>query len=247
MVISHKLKVIYIKLIKVAGSSFEIALSKYCGPDDVLTPVLPEEKIWKSMGYYCGAQNYKSPPGKKQYAVHIKASDVKDRIPQDVWDNYLKIATIRCPYDAYISLYYFRKHRFREDKKELPAKNFEEFVSKDGRIISKLCGLHEEGKILIDFLIKYENLNKDIKKLETKIDCPGLLGRFQSITAKKNIRPTKHTSSCEIYSKYPNAKLIIDRRCSKLAKKNEFFQKYWPMYKSNLEKSMQDYAQNSLP
>ena len=101
--------------------------------------------------------------------------------------------------------------------------------------------------MLIDFLIRYENLDKDIKKLETKIDCPGLLETFQSITAKKNIRPKENTSSYEMYSKYPNAKLIIDRRCSKLAKKYEFFQKYRPMYKSNLEKAMQNYARNPLP
>ena len=66
MIISHKLKVIYIKLAKVAGSSFEIALSKYCGSDDILTPILPEGKIWESMGYYRNGQNYKDPTGKTQ-------------------------------------------------------------------------------------------------------------------------------------------------------------------------------------
>ena len=241
MIISHKLKVIYIKLVKVAGSSFEIALSKYCGPDDILTPISPEGKIWKKMGYYRGGQNYKSPTGKSQYPSHIKASRVRKSIPKDVWDNYLKIATIRCPYDAYISLYHFKKHNLQQSKKRNLEENFEECVINDERIIKYLCGLHEEGKIIIDFLIRYENLDEDIKKLETKIDCPGLLRTFQSITAKKNIRPKDSASSCEIYSKYPNAKLIIDRRCSKLAEKYEFFQKYWPMYKSKLEKDIEEY------
>ena len=113
MIISHKLKVIYIKLDKVAGSSFEIALSKYCEPGDTLTPILPEGKIWKSMGYYCGAQNYKHLREKAKFAAHIKAVSVKKLTPKDVWDNYLKIATIRCPYDAYISLYHFTKHSFQ--------------------------------------------------------------------------------------------------------------------------------------
>ncbi len=241
MIISHKLKVIYIKLVKVAGSSFEIALSKYCGPDDILTPILPEGKIWKSMGYHRSGQNYKNPTGKQKYIAHVEALDVKKCIPKDVWDNYLKIATIRCPYDAYISFYYFRKYNFQQNKKRPPEKNFEGFVIRDKRVIKYSCSLHEEGKIIIDFLIRYENLDEDIKKLETKIDCPGLLETFQNITAKKNIRPKENTSSCEIYSKYPNAKLIIDRRCSKLAKKYEFFQKYWPMYKSKLERDIEEY------
>ena len=241
MIISHKLKVIYIKLAKVAGSSFEIALSKYCGADDILTPILPEGKIWKSMGYHRSGQNYKNPTGKHKYIAHVEALDVKKCIPKDVWDNYLKIATIRCPYDAYISFYHFTKYDFQQNKKRPPEKNFEAFVIKDKRVIKYSRGLHEEGKIIIDFLIRYENLDEDIKKLETKIDCPGLLETFQNITAKKNIRPKENTSSCEIYSKYPNAKLIIDRRCSKLAKKYEFFQKYWPMYKSKLEKDIEEY------
>ncbi len=243
MIISHKLKVIYIKLDKVAGSSFEIALSKYCGPDDILTPILPEGKIWKAMGYYCGEQNYQHlmEKTKTKYIPHIEALNVKKFIPRDAWDNYLKIATIRCPYDVYISLYHFAKYDFQQNKKRPPEKNFEKFVIEDKRIVRHLCGLHEEGKILIDFLIRYENLDEDIKKLEVKIDCPGLLKTFQSITAKKNIRPKDNASSYEMYAKYPNAKLIIDRRCSEHAEKYEFFQKYWPMYKSKLEKDIEEY------
>ena len=177
------------------------------------------------MGYR-GGQNYKDPAGRRKYIAHIEALDVKKRIPKDVWDNYLKIATIRCPYDAYISFYHFTKYDFQQNKKRPPEKNFEAFVIKDERVIKNLRGLHKEGKILIDFLIRYENLDEDIKELETKIVCPGLLETFQSITAKKNIRPKDNASSCEIYSKYPNAKLIIDQRCSELAEKHEFFQKY---------------------
>ena len=239
MIISHKLKVIYIKLLKVAGSSFEIALSEYCGLDDILTPILFEGKMRKAKGY--DPRNDKHLKTNPKYYPHFKASEAQKYLPKDVWDNYLKIASIRCPYDAYISLYHFKKHGFQENKKKSPGKNFEEFAIKNKKILKNLCSLHGEGKILIDFLIKYENLDQDISELEVKIDCPGLLRTFQSITAKKNIRPKENTSSCEIYSKYPSAKLIIDQRCSELAEEYEFFQKYWPMYKSKLEKDIEEY------
>jgi hypothetical protein len=39
MNISHELKLIFIKTKKVGGRSFEIALSKYCGPGCVITPI----------------------------------------------------------------------------------------------------------------------------------------------------------------------------------------------------------------
>ncbi len=242
MIISHKLKVIYIKLIKVAGTSFELALSKYCGPDNILTPIGKNGREYRKFGGFLEAQNYMDPETQKlKFKNHTSAKKIKGLVPTHIWNDYLKVATIRCPYDMYISLYYFRKYNFQQNKKRLPEKNVEAFVIKDERVIKNLRGLHEEGKMLTDFFIRYENLDEDIKKLETRIDCPGLLETFQSITAKKNIRPKENTSSCEIYSKYPNAKLMIDQRCSELTDNYEFFQKYWPMYKSKLERDIEEY------
>lgn len=42
MIISHKYKFIFLKTKKTAGTSFEIALSRYLGEDDVVTPISPE-------------------------------------------------------------------------------------------------------------------------------------------------------------------------------------------------------------
>ncbi len=238
MIISHKLKVIYIKLSKVAGTSFELALSKYCGPDDILTPIGKIGHEYRAFGRFPEAQNYIDPEmQKRRFVNHTRAKKIKELVPKHIWNDYLKVATIRCPYDMLISGYYF----FANRKEIVKNRSFEKYIAKNDSRFKALYGLHENGKILADFLIRYEHLDEDIKKLESKIDCPGLLKTFQSITAKKNIRPKENTSSCEIYSKYPNAKLIIDQRCSELTEKYEFFQKYWLMYKSKLEREMEEY------
>jgi hypothetical protein len=39
MIISHEHKFIFVKTRKTAGTSIEIALSKFCGPDDVICPI----------------------------------------------------------------------------------------------------------------------------------------------------------------------------------------------------------------
>ncbi len=238
MIISHKLKVIYIKLVKVAGTSFELALSKYCGPDDILTPIKGDGKKYRGRLGLLEAQNYMDPETQTpKFVNHTSARKIKRLVPEPIWNDYLKVATIRCPYDMLISAYYFFNSKGKRAKKGA----FEKYLTITNPCFNVIRGLHQDGEILADFLIRYEHLEEDIKKLEAKIDCLGLLETFQSITAKKNLRFKEKASSCEMYSKYPNAKLIIDQRCSELADEYEFFQKYWPPYKSKLERDIEAY------
>ncbi|HJW41701.1 MAG TPA: hypothetical protein VJ476_10805 [Rhizomicrobium sp.] len=45
MILSHRHRLIFIKGMKVAGTSFEMALSTLCGPDDVVTPISPIDEL----------------------------------------------------------------------------------------------------------------------------------------------------------------------------------------------------------
>jgi hypothetical protein len=58
MIVCHERKIIFVKTKKVGGTSFEIALSKFCGPNCIITPITPaDEDLRKSLGFR-GAQNY---------------------------------------------------------------------------------------------------------------------------------------------------------------------------------------------
>ena len=130
MIISHKLKVIFIKTKKVAGTSFEIALSKYCGDRDILTPIsADDEQLRKDMGYIC-AQNYKKlhqPHNEVKFSNlftndikedifynHMDALSIKKLIPSDIWDNYLKVSIVRDPCEVVLSRYFY-DHAYNKD------------------------------------------------------------------------------------------------------------------------------------
>ncbi len=238
MIISHRLKVIHIKLIKVAGSSFETALSKYCGPNDVLSRIHgPDMKLRETLGFP-SAQNYE-PFMVRNRIDHLDADKIKELIGPYLFDNYLKIAIIRNPYQKAISWYFWKKRR---EKLSEIKEDFEEFIAsscREKRIrfspFLDYYQIHIDGKSVADFIIRYERLNEDIKKLEEKIVCPGLLETFLSLNAKRNIRPEKTTSLYDVYSKYPKAKAMIDEVYYRHSDKYELMQEYWPAYKAELD------------
>lgn len=69
MIISHKYRYIFLKTNKTAGTSVEIALSRFCGPDDIITPITPEdEEIRRELGY----------PGPQNYLIPFSRYELKD-------------------------------------------------------------------------------------------------------------------------------------------------------------------------
>jgi len=127
MIISHKYRFIFIKTNKTAGTSIEIALSRFCGDKDVITPIVPEdEEIRKRLGYR-GAQNYLAPildyrwqdlvrfmrKGKRKlrFFNHISAKEIREKIGENIWKSYFKFCFERNPFERVISLYYWRNQK----------------------------------------------------------------------------------------------------------------------------------------
>ena len=221
-----------------ASTSFEMALSKYCGPEDIIGRLgRGNDELRESLGY-CGHQNIRI-NNKVRYKGHDGAVVIKERVLPDIWDSYTKIATIRNPYDKMISKYY---DLFRKAGEEKPL-TFEKFIerrrrrNKSGLISHFLYDpIHIDGKLVVDFYIRYEHLIEDAKKLEMKIACPGLLETMQQFSFGTQFRPKQGTSLYDIYSKYPKAKSMIDEDLYENIDKYELLRDHWPKYKLELEK-----------
>jgi hypothetical protein len=184
MIISHKYRYIFLKTTKTAGTSIEIALSKFGGPEDVITPITPEdEKIRKELGYL-GPMNYLAPlrgygikdlalfllkrRRKRWFYNHITAKEVRARIGQPVWDGYFKFCVERNPWDRVVSLYYW------QNRME-PRQPFSAFVQSDAPLSLKQKGFDLytiDGRVAVDKICKYENLSEELESIRTRVGIP---------------------------------------------------------------------------
>ncbi len=187
MILSHKHKFIFIKTNKTAGTSIEIALSKYCGPDDIVTPISPEdEEIRKNLGYVT-PQNYQSPiwdysireivtgvqkgKRKKRFYSHISVKEIESEIGKKTLNDYYKFCFERNPWDRVVSLYYWRC-------KSEPRPTISEFVGSSAPLILKKRGFELytiDGKIAVDKVCRFESLSEELEEIRKHLGIPGEL------------------------------------------------------------------------
>ncbi len=167
MIISHKHKFIFLKTKKTAGTSIEISLSRYCGEEDIITPLAPEDEELRA-AFGVGPQNYLNKrTNSPKYFNHYKAKRVKKLIGSRIWNTYYKFSFDRNPWDKVISHYYFRTGKSNLDI------SFDEFLQ-----LKRYRGAYNypiytiNDRIAVDYLGKYENLEKDLTKICNEIGIP---------------------------------------------------------------------------
>ncbi|MCB0166337.1 MAG: sulfotransferase family 2 domain-containing protein [Anaerolineae bacterium] len=184
MIISHKHKFIFIKTKKTAGTSIEIALSKFCGDEDVITPITPADERTRSRLGYRGPQNYLplisddgsgdavNAPGSRQkkcrFINHSGAKKIRRCIGEDEWNSYYKFCFERNPWDRFISLYYWRC-------RSEPRLTISAFLDTDIPLNLKRRGINLytiAGEIAVDRVCLYENLTKELENIRQRLGLP---------------------------------------------------------------------------
>lgn len=183
MIISHKYKFIFLKTEKTAGTSMEIALSRFCGEQDIITPITLEDEITRRNLGYRGPQNYIIPFSdysvsdyliflvkrkRKRFYNHITAGEVKKILGDQIWDSYYKFCFERNPWDRVMSLYYWRY------KKE-PRPALSRFIDS-----KRLGSLKKRGyavytiddNIVVDRVCLFENLANEVKAISGILGFP---------------------------------------------------------------------------
>jgi hypothetical protein len=182
LIISHDYKFIFIKTNKTAGTSVEIALSKFCGPDDIVTPISGNDEAQRKEMGYTGAQNYQAErrllprrissllgmSEKKAFFNHISAGRIRAQIPRETWDSYFKFCIERNPWDRAISGYFWK------NRKE-PRQPLIEWLKNGGHKVLQERGRDLyliDGDIAVDRVIRYENLSDELEEIRLNLGLP---------------------------------------------------------------------------
>ena len=159
MIVSHKHKFIYIKAGKVAGTSTEVLLEKYCGDDDIVTPIRP-----RVAGHT--ERNHKE----GRFKNHKPAKYILKHLGEEIFNEYHKVMNVRNPWERVVSMYHMRLERnVRVDM------SFEDYVksgTKDLDSLHHYCAISKQS--CLDTAIRFENLFEDTANFMKKLSIGNL-------------------------------------------------------------------------
>ncbi|MCW8827960.1 MAG: sulfotransferase family 2 domain-containing protein [Gammaproteobacteria bacterium] len=221
MIVSHRHKFIFIKTQKTAGTSIEIALSKFCGPDDIISRISSvDEKFRKSLGYP-GAQNCYKPLQEynksdwyrqliklrrpKKFYNHMPASLIRQYVGNEVWNSYYKFCFERNPWDKAVSIYYWRNTS--EDR--ISFTDYLEQCEDNGKRLSEYRLYTIDDKLAVDKVYKFEEIDSAMNDITERLQLPEipLLPKTKTVTNKSR------THYSELYNE--TAKAYIQREFSR--------------------------------
>jgi hypothetical protein len=162
MIISHKYKYIYIKNKKAAGSTIQGVLGKFAGDDDIFTPMGHKKSYFNDNI----ARNYKG------FGTHFGAKEIIKKIDPKIWNTYYKFCFVRNPYDLMISWFCWLNTRKELQTKERFIKWIDEKFKRLKDYVRPIDNLKRytiNGKIIVDFRGKYENLINDLNFVLEKL------------------------------------------------------------------------------
>jgi len=217
MIYLRQANILFLKPFKVAGTSFEIALSKFAGPDDIISPLRRDDEIRRSLGFP-GERNYRFTWQERlrmrvndqlkllyykhkqiKYPQHTSARMARDFLGEGSFDKAFKVSIVRDPFDFLISHYFW--HNTNADE---PVLDFPNWVRQNPRVLNRNEQFYFiDGEEVIDFYIRFENLLEDSLELEKlRPEIRGLSDTLSGISAKSGIRP-EHASRENLFRGEP--------------------------------------------
>jgi hypothetical protein len=190
MIISLKYNYIYIRPRKTGSSTIEAVLQESLGPDDLFI----REKLQVLAPI---ARSGAVIPENEGLVNHIKVSDVRDLIREDIWDRLYKFTSERHPYEKAVSYAYF-KHRGRPKRNR--NRDFAKLLDRIVRIgrYASFPVYSIDGRSVADDYIRLESFETDFRRVGERlgIPMPDELPRKRA-TERDDTRPAREILTAE--------------------------------------------------
>lgn len=182
--ISHKHKFIFIHVPRTGGTSIAHSLRPYANF------LYKYDVIYNAFAKYIHER-----PNLHFFQAHAKALNVKSKIKDDTYNDYLKFAVCRNPYDWAVSVYSFTKKCIANNLSNFAdlqgvvkeCNTFNEFalwLKDNGGGFQKSFVSDEQGNLIVDHLIHFENIQDGFSKVTDKLNIPNTLEHLNA--SRKN-------------------------------------------------------------
>lgn len=154
MIISHQHRFMFIKNVKTAGTSIEVYLSSHCGPDDVVTPVLPPEPGHRPRNH-AGFYN------------HMPAHEIRSVVPTDLWEDCYRFTVERNPWDKTLSHFHMARERLGRNM------DLDAYLDAGLAPVTRLLYRDpENGQLLVHRVLRFERLDQDLGEVFGRLGVP---------------------------------------------------------------------------
>ena len=203
MIVSHQHRFVFLKTAKTAGTSIEVLLRRFCGPDDIVTPITPvDEQAPLADGL--APRNYANDPAlEKAYCEHVAAGRLDEalechrhatpffnhmsaaglgaRLGEALLRDYFVFTIERHPYDRAISRSAFDLglSAYRAGEVESPgaeaviARIRQRIAAGAARDFSNWHIYAIDGRIAADAVIFYERMHDGLEAILSRLGLGG--------------------------------------------------------------------------
>ena len=184
MIVSYSHKFIFFHVAKVAGLSIKEALKEYITEPEKFKIARPPKML--------GGKPNPLYEMWESTLLHAKARDAKKELPEEIYNDFYKFAFVRNPWDWQVSYYHFilKQPTHIRYKMVKSMSGFEEYLewvintknpfAKGATKLQKDMIADKEGKIMVDFVGRYETLVKDFESVCKLLNINAFLPHFNS-------------------------------------------------------------------
>lgn len=192
MIICNQYEFIFLKTRKTAGSSIEIALSRFCGPGDIVTRDTEEdEKLRREEGGFGPHGHFKSlwqyTPRElwkrlkygqmaTRFRNHAGAEIARSLVSEEFWARSYKFTAERNPWSKAVSRYYWqlRRWNYRPRKSAFPPfDDYLEYLEQEKPHWLSCWSIYTiDGAVVVDDFIFHEDLAGSLERIARRIGTP---------------------------------------------------------------------------